>query len=83
MRYDYVITGTAANGQTWTTRGTVEAESASFLDTPLMAMQESFESLTQGKAVYGQPGVGCRGPYQVTAMHIMVAGAPNVALQSL
>jgi hypothetical protein len=73
MRYDYVITGTAADGQTWTTRGTVEAEPANFLDTPIMAMARCFEALTEGKAVYGQPGVGCRGPYQVTAMHIMGA----------
>jgi hypothetical protein len=28
-------------------------------------MSEIFQQLTEGKAVYGQPGVGCKGPYTI------------------
>lgn len=34
------------------------------------AMRASFDQLTNGEAVYGQPGLGCEGPYTVTRMLI-------------
>lgn len=30
-----------------------------------LTMKDTFEQLTQGRAIYGQPGVGCRGPYAI------------------
>lgn len=28
-------------------------------------MKDAFHQLTQGKAVFGHPGVGCKGPYRI------------------
>jgi len=71
MTYTYIIDGTAADGQTWTTTGSVEtASEGQFPATVQLAMADSFQQLTQGKAVYGQPGVGCRGPYHIARLLI-------------
>jgi hypothetical protein len=34
------------------------------------AMEETFRQLTNGRAVYGEPGVGCRGPYGIRSLLI-------------
>jgi len=66
--YDYTITGLDGNDNTWTVAGKVQVDE--FIAAPTFAMQDGFRKLTQGEAVYGQPGVGCRGPYKVTNMTI-------------
>jgi len=71
MKYRYTINGTGAGGTTWRTEGQVEIDKAGlFGNVPHEAMMASFNQLTQGKAIYGNPGVGCRGPYDVTSMLI-------------
>jgi len=65
--YTYTAEGTAAGGQTWKTSGTIHCD---FFNTLFHATRDSFDQLTQGKAVYGQPGVGCQGPYDVTRIVI-------------
>ena len=71
IRYKYEIHGSAAHGQTWGVTGVVETqEQGDFMLTPNLAMRDAFGQLTQGKAVYGHPGVGCVGPYRVTRMVI-------------
>lgn len=65
--FKYSIAGTAANEQTWSMQGTVEC---SFSNAHDMVMNQTFEALTDGKAVYGKPGQGCQGPYQITHFHI-------------
>lgn len=60
--YDYTVQGTAANNQTWIVKGIVECD---FSDAFNVAISHTFESLTQGLAQYGKPGVGCNGPYKV------------------
>lgn len=65
--YRYTVEGTAAAGQTWTTQGQVATEIHDVLH---VAMMESFDQLTSGKAVYGQPGKGCRGPYDIRRVTI-------------
>jgi hypothetical protein len=64
IRYKYEVSGTASGGQTWTSSGevTMEKEGAFWL-VPDRAMREAFMQLTDGRAVYGLPGVGCKGPY--------------------
>jgi len=62
--YRYTISGEAADGQTWEVSGTLSIAQGDFALTFDMAMREAFERLTSGKAVYGKPGVGCRGPYR-------------------
>lgn len=65
--YKYVVEGKAADGQSYTCEGTVEAP---FPEVFTVAMKAAFQQLTQGKAVYGKPGVGCRGPYTITKVVI-------------
>jgi hypothetical protein len=63
-RYRYEASGMAADGQTWTTTGVVEVpREGDFPQVPEMAMRASFLQLTRGQAVYGNPGMGCDGPY--------------------
>ncbi len=72
MIYQFTIIGTAANGQTWRTTGKVSCEFNACFDT---AMRASFEQLTGGKAVFGKPGVGCSGPYDITSILIQQVSA--------
>ncbi len=67
ITYSYRIEGTASEGQTWFVVGEVTAQTAGqFQQTVELAMRKSFMDLTNGEAVYGQPGKGCVGPYRVT-----------------
>ena len=68
--YTYEVSGTARDGQTWKTNGTMDEMPGSFLLLPNRIAQEVFNRLTQGKAVFGKPGVGCKGPYSFTALII-------------
>lgn len=62
MIIEFTIDGTAADGQTWTAKGRISSDYPQcFQD----AMAQSFQQITEGTAVFGQPGVGCRGPYKM------------------
>lgn len=68
--YTYSVSGTAAGEQTWQIDGQVEGKPGDF---PLVfehAMRATFNGLTNGKAVFGKPGVGCSGPYRITRLVI-------------
>lgn len=67
IKYDYTVAGTAADNQTWVATGTVKGRFPTVFDA---IMIEAFRKVTGGKAVYGKPGVGCAGPYQITAVTI-------------
>jgi hypothetical protein len=60
--YHFTIEGTAAGDQVWSTTGRIECE---WIDAFTVAMQRSFDDLTKGRAIYGKPGIGCRGPYDI------------------
>ncbi len=60
--YNYSIEGTGGDGQTWTTTGTV---TCGVDDMFMSVMRDSFDKLTSGRAIYGRPGVGCQGPYDM------------------
>lgn len=65
--YAYVVKGTAANEQAWSVSGEITNEKeGDFPSTLDGTLQLAFMQLTQGKAVYGKPGVGCNGPYKIT-----------------
>jgi hypothetical protein len=71
VQYRYEIDGTGANDQTWACTGHVTIDRpAEFAGVPDIAMRSAFMELTEGKAVYGEPGKGCVGPYEVTRMLI-------------
>lgn len=71
MKYSYEMSGKDSGAQTWKFTGTVTTKGAGeFLSVPGQALKQSFEALTQGKAVYGNPGIGCKGPYRVTKLVI-------------
>ena len=64
-KYHFEIQGSAGNGQTWKTSGIVEDDANDMMGVFDDAMRASFNQLTDGKAVYGKPGVGCVGPYEL------------------
>jgi hypothetical protein len=75
MKYKFEIGGTAQGAQTWSTSGVVQTPTAgAFHLVPHMVMEASFRQLTGGKAVFGNPGIGCDGPYAVTRMLIEKEG---------
>jgi hypothetical protein len=71
MKYRYEVKGSAAQDQTWETRGEVETyQAGDFPSVPGLALENSFMKLTAGEAIYGSPGIGCKGPYGITRMVI-------------
>lgn len=64
----YTVEGTASDGQTWMTEGSVNGD---FPDCLEDAMRAAFQQLTGGKAVFGQPGIGCRGPYKIKRFELI------------
>jgi hypothetical protein len=74
MKYKWTVAGTAADGQTWQTTGEIDvATGGDFHPALTNVMRLSFQQLTKGNAVFGQPGVGCRGPYMITRYVVEVA----------
>ena len=65
--YRFEIEGLAAGDKTWKTTGRIECE---FADAFHAAMKSTFQQLTNGKAVYGKPGLGCSGPYDILSVVI-------------
>lgn len=65
--YRYRMEGVASGEQTWKTEGEVSIDELGDFPSVLQkAVVQSFNTLTRGRAVYGQPGVGCSGPYGIT-----------------
>jgi hypothetical protein len=60
--YRYEVSGSAAGGQSWKTEGSVIS---TFELALVSVMVDSFRQLTGGRAVYGRPGEGCNGPYDI------------------
>lgn len=66
ITYTYTMQGTANRGQSWTTHGEISTEQpGDFFGVLAEAQLDSFMQLTEGKAVFGKPGLGCDGPYQI------------------
>jgi hypothetical protein len=66
--FGYEVEGSGSNGQTFTVTGEVTVSSWEKVFDE--ANRDCFIKLTSGKAVYGQPGVGCGGPYTIKKMTI-------------
>jgi hypothetical protein len=65
--YRFEVKGVSSNDQTWTTKGYVTCDFNNSFD---QAMRASFEQLTNGKAVFGRPGIECQGPYDILSVAI-------------
>jgi hypothetical protein len=63
--YRYEISGTAADDQTWKTEGTITDTTNDIVSMFTGILRASFHQLTHGEAVFGKPGVGCNGPYDI------------------
>ena len=75
MKYRYEISGTAAGEQTWTTTGiSKDVTPGAFQSVFDDALRETFQLLTEGKAIFGKPGLGCSGPYTLTRLLIEARG---------
>jgi hypothetical protein len=70
-RYCFTMESRASGGQTWKTSGEFDCE---FNDVFDAAMRESFRQLMAGRAVYGHPGLGCSGPYDIVKLSIEQIG---------
>jgi hypothetical protein len=67
--FRYTVSGTARHDQTWTVNGTSLMPSSGVIsDMVDDIMHAVFTARTQGKAIYGKPGVGCEGPYRITKL---------------
>lgn len=60
--FSYEVKGTTAEGVAWQTAGTVVCE---LPEVWVAVINHTFLDLTRGKAVFGRPGLGCKGPYEV------------------
>lgn len=77
-KFSYKLTGIAAAGQTWEVEGEYELHTPSAVpDMFLDILAQSFQALTHGKAVYGRPGLGCRGPYKIDTFVVTRNGGKN------
>ena len=63
--YKYTIKGRASGGQQWQTEGEIADAGNDLVIVFNRAMESSFHQLTNGQAVFGKPGVGCKGPYSI------------------
>lgn len=72
--YKYEVRGEGraiAGPNTWLVSGHVTTErQGDFALVPDQAMHAAFTALTEGRAVYGHPGAGCRGPYRIKRLLI-------------
>src|SRR5262245_35671086 len=70
--YEYTVNGLDGTGTPWMASGTVLAEQGNFREAADAALRESFLKLTQGKAVYNNPGQGgCHGPYTILSLLVL------------
>jgi len=68
--YNFEFEGKAARGQTWKASGQIDDDANNLMAVFDTAMRLTFQQLTSGKAVFGKPGVGCAGPYDITRITI-------------
>ena len=67
-KWIYKVTGIDAEGQTWRVTGSLAAFDVH--NAISEAFKLSFFQLTDGKAEFGSPGKGCRGPYKVDGLSV-------------
>ena len=65
--WHYQVLGFTADGVSWQTDGTVESDAANVWQ---RVMIQTFNALTHGKAIYGKPGVACKGPYDIRSVRV-------------
>lgn len=75
--YKFEIHGKTGNGNTYTTTGEVSGNlGIEYIEMMYSVFLQSFQQLTGGKAVFGNPGIGCQGPYSITHLFLSMPGAP-------
>ena len=65
--WTYQVLGNDANGNSWATSGTVQSEFSSVFT---KVMVQTFHALSHGKAIYGKPGLACKGPYDIKSFRV-------------
>jgi hypothetical protein len=75
--YRIKVGGEDAKGQTWEIEDVVHCE---FQELWHMTASRVFNRLTEGKAEFGRPGTGCKGPYRITDIEMHLE--PNVVTLS-
>jgi hypothetical protein len=65
--FKFTVSGTTAGGVPFHVGGVVECEFRELFDA---VMRRCFMDLTSGKAIFGAPGVGCKGPYEIAEIRL-------------
>lgn len=69
--YRYEVVGTDSVGQGWVVNGYVDDIPGELFHHVIQVIEsEVFMQLTQGKAVFGRPGLMCKGPYNINSVTI-------------
>lgn len=68
---NYTASGTDADGKDWEVVGILNGSNPLELDAIVHLGRSVFQQLTNGKAQFGQPGVGCRGPYKIKMLTLV------------
>jgi hypothetical protein len=71
LQYKFTIDVTGSNN-TYTATGDIDGSPGDFIGVCERAMCECFQQLTSGRAIFGKPGVGCQGSYQLTRFTIEI-----------
>jgi hypothetical protein len=77
-KYMYEMVSADVDDNLVTTKGIIAA--SGYVDACSESQKDSFLKVTQGKAVFGSPGVGCNGPYTVVSfkLFMLAYGDQNV-----
>lgn len=62
---NYTCSGTDATGKEWEVTGILQGTNPIDHDVVNQLGSAVFNQLTQGKARFGHPGEGCKGPYSI------------------
>jgi hypothetical protein len=69
--FTFHVTGIDGNRQKWSFEGrTSDSGIGGFVAMTDVVMEKVFLALTEGRALYGKPGVACSGPYQIRTLRI-------------
>lgn len=69
--YRYFVDGSDVNGEAFQITGYVDAVAGDvWTKVPEVIGSEVFIQLTNGKAVFGKPGLTCKGPYTIDTITI-------------
>jgi len=68
--YRWRLKGRGAGDVSWKTEGELRLDVKDFPMLLSFIMKASFVKLTKGEAIFGEPGRGCEGPYDIDEIEV-------------